>query len=135
MRALSLAVLILLSQNAWACGYCVEDKIASAYDHAVVTNALAHKHHVVFFHIEGVLPTGDAGRRSLSEAVRSVLGVDAGTVRVSVETATASFAFDPARAPLGALQSRIEKKLAARNLTLQPLRIMEEPADLKLVKR
>ena len=44
MRRLAAAAGIALALNASAaiaCGYCVEDKIASTYDHAVVTAALA----------------------------------------------------------------------------------------------
>ena len=135
MRAFSLGLFILLTQNAWACGYCVEDKIASTYDHAVVTRALAQKHHVVFFHIDGSVPAGDAARRVLEGLVRSTAGVDPGTARLSIDTATVSFAFDPARTSLASVQARIEKKLAPQKLSLMALRIMEEPADLKTVKR
>ena len=33
-----------LASAAHACGYCIEDKIAAVYDHAVVTRAAAQKH-------------------------------------------------------------------------------------------
>ena len=53
-RPLAAALLLAgAASAALACGYCVEDKIASTYDHALVTQALAHKHHVAFFHIDG----------------------------------------------------------------------------------
>jgi hypothetical protein len=135
MRALTLGILVLVAQSAWACGYCVEDKIASTYDHAVVTGALARNHHVVFFHIDGNLPAGEAARRSLEGLVRATAGVDSGTTRVSLDTATVSFAFDPARTSLASVQARLEKRLGAQGLSLMPLRIMEQPADLKTVKR
>ena len=106
--------LLLLAQTplALACGYCVEDKIAATYDHAVVTRALAKHHHVVFFHVEGALPAGEPGKRLLERAASGTLGVDAGTVRVSEDNLTLSFAFDPVHAPLVGVQSRVEKKLA-----------------------
>jgi hypothetical protein len=127
----ALIALLLVAGPAAACGYCVEDKIAATYDHAVITRALAQKHYVVFLHVDGVVPV----RRVLEEAVYSALAVDRGTARVSADLLTVSFAFDPARATLGAIQTRIEKKLAAHRVSLMPFEIMERPADLKLLKK
>jgi hypothetical protein len=126
--------LLMQAPLALACGYCVEDKIAATYDHAVVTSALAKHHHVVFFHVEGSLPAGEAGRRLLERAAAGTLGVDAGTVRVSADNLTLSFAFDPVHAPLVGVQGRVEKKLAGK-ASLMPLRVMERAADLKTVSR
>ena len=130
-RTLALALLAFLAAEAAACGYCVEDKIASTYDHAVVTRALAQGHHVVFFHIEGSPGTA----RELENAASSVPGVDGGSVRLSLPTLTLSVAFDPRRVSLVELNTRLDRKLAARKLSFMPMRIMEEPADLKTVKR
>src|SRR3982750_1452609 len=55
--------LLLAAGPAAACGYCVEDKIAATYDHAVVTQAFARKHQVAFFHVDGT-----ASRRALEQA-------------------------------------------------------------------
>jgi hypothetical protein len=118
-----------------ACGYCVEDKIASTYDHSVVTRALAQRHHVAFFHVDGPASPAEAARRALEEAVYSVPGVDKGSARVSPDRLTVSFSFDPRQVSLAAVNTRLDRKLAARRLSLMPLRVMEEPADLKTVKR
>ena len=123
-------VILLHAAGALACGYCVEDKIASAYDHAVVSQALGRKHHVAFFHIEGAIAQDAATRRALEGLAESVAGVDRGTARLAPATATLSFAFDPGRSPLGAIHRSLERKLAARRLALAPLRIMERPAEL-----
>ena len=120
---------------AQACGYCVEDKIASVYDHALVTQALAHKHQVAFFHVDGPLAPGDATRRWLESAASSTAGVDPGSTRVAVETLTISVAFDPQRTSLIKLQNALDKKLAAKKLTLMPLRVIDAPAQLSAVKR
>jgi hypothetical protein len=125
------AALLCMGGEAAACGYCVEDKIASTYDHAVVTRALAQGHHVVFFHIEG----SPATPRELENAASSVPGVDGGSVRLSLPTLTLSVAFDPRRVSLAELNTRLDRRLAARKLVFLPFRIMEEPADLKAVKR
>ena len=133
--AIATFVLAIHAPVALACGYCVEDKIASAYDHAVVTRSLAQKHHVAFFHIDGAIAPGDASKRSLEALAESTPGVDKGSVRVVVDTATMSVAFDPARAPLVAVQAALDRKLAARKLSLMPLKIIDAPAALKTVKR
>ena len=122
-------------QAALACGYCVEDKIASTYDHAVVSRALGKKHHVVFFHINGPFAPGAGSKRALEAAAESVAGVDRGSIRVAVETLTLSLAFDPRQTSPVAVQSALEKKLAAKKLSLMPLRIMDSPGDLAAVRR
>jgi hypothetical protein len=122
MRA-ALIALLLVAGPASACGYCVEDKIAATYDHAVVTRALAQKHQVAFLHVDGVAPS----RRALEEAVYSAPAVDRGSARVSADLLTVSFAFDPARATLGAIHSRIEKKLAPHRVSLMPFEVRTRP--------
>lgn len=125
---------ILVQGTAVACGYCVEDKIASVYDHAAVTQALSQKHHVAYFHVEGPLPSGAEGARLLRKAAAAA-PVDPAAVRVSAETFTLAVSFDPRRASLVQVQSAMGKVLAPKGLSLMPLRIMEQPADLKTVRR
>jgi hypothetical protein len=134
-RRLAALLLAGIAPAALACGYCVEDKIAATYDHAVVVRALDQKHHVVFFHIDGSLMPGGDTRRTLEAAAESTVGVDKGSVRVSVEALTISFAFDPERTSLVKVQSALERKLAARKLSLMPLRVMDRLSELKTVQR
>jgi hypothetical protein len=114
-----------------ACGYCVEDKIAAVYDHAAVIRAMASRHQVAFFHIDGPLTPGDAGRRALAASVDSVARVDRGSARVSLDSAALAVSFDPRRASLGVLQRSIESKLRPQKLSLVLLRVMDRPAELK----
>ena len=118
-----------------ACGYCVEDKIASVYDHAVITRALAQKHHVAFFALDGTPPRGANARRALEQLVETTAGVDAGGARVSIENASLAVAFDPARVPYPVLMRQLQKALARVRLIPQPLRLMDRPADLKALVR
>lgn len=133
--AIALAGFLFCASRALACGYCVEDKVASTYDHAVVLKALSQKHQVAFFHIDGPIPPGDSSKRWLESAAESVPGVDKGTVRVAVDTMTLSFAFNPGRVPLVAVQTGIDRKLAAKKLAVMPLKVIEREAELKSVKR
>ena len=137
MNARLFILLVFLGQAclAQACGYCVEDKIASTYDHALVTQALAQKHHVVFFHIDGPLALGDATKQWLESAAASTAGVDKGSTRVAVDTLTISVAFDPQRTSLIKLQNALDRKLAAKKLSLMPLRVIDAPAQLSAIKR
>lgn len=127
-------LLALQGTAAVACGYCVEDKIATVYDHAIVTQALGRKHHVAFFAIDGSLAPGVGTRRALEALAESAHGVDKGSVRVSVESASLSVAFDPQRVPLATVQKALEQKLAAKKLSLLPLRVMNQPAQMKAVE-
>jgi hypothetical protein len=135
LRAAILSALIASAGTAQACGYCVEDKIASVYDHALVTQSLAQKHHVAFFHIDGPLAPGEGSRRLLEAAATSTAGIDKGSVRVAVETLTLAVAFDPRRTSLIAVQNALQKKLAAKGLSLMPLRVIDGTAQLTSIKR
>lgn len=80
------AALLFLAGEAAACGYCVEDKIAATYDHAVVTRALERGQHLAFFHVEGPEPRPEATRRALEDAA-SMSGVEKASVRISPDLA------------------------------------------------
>ena len=129
MRAFLFAAVLALSQQALACGYCVEDKMAAVYDHATVTRALAQKHHVAFFHIEGGVPPGAETKRAIEGLANSASGVDRGTARVSPESSSLSLAFDPQRTTVASLQAALERKLAEKKHSLMLLQVMDRPAD------
>jgi hypothetical protein len=135
-RRLAVAALVLgrSATTALACGFCVEDKVAAVYDHALVSRALGAGHHVAFCGIEGVVTGRAAQRGEITRALDGVAGVDRGSVRVSLVHATLSFAFDPARAPLPAVLRAARRPLAERGLTLVPLRVMDRTARLKAVE-
>lgn len=128
MIPLHYAVALLLAlqvSTAGACGHCIEDKVASVYDHAVVTQALERKHHVAFFAIDGPIPPGERTQRALAAMAEATKGVDKGSVRVSVESAALSFGFDPKRVPLSKVLKSLESSLAAKGLSLLPLQVMD----------
>jgi len=133
MGRILLVAALLGASAAQACGYCVEDKIASVYDHALVTRAVGMGHHVAFYHLDGALARDQATKRALLSAAESIPGVDKGSARVVLDTLTLSFAFDPRRTSLAAAQSALDRKLAARKVAAFPLRIIERPGELKEV--
>jgi hypothetical protein len=110
-------MLVLVAAPAIACGYCVEDKIAAVYDHAVVSGARAAKHEVVFMHVEG-----PSTRQALEQAAYAA-GADRGSVRVSADLLTVSFALDPRRNALGRVHPAMEKRL--KGVSLMPFEVMK----------
>jgi hypothetical protein len=128
--AFLLAALMFLfaARDALACGYCVEDKMAAVYDHAIVVRALERRHEVAFLAIEGPLPAD--GRRSIESAIDAIRGVDRGTVRVSLDAASLSFAYDPRRPGLGPALRAIENTLAAKGLSFSILRVIDDAQRL-----
>ena len=122
-----------IGSTAYACGYCIEDKIAAVYDYTVVTRATSQKHQVLFFAVEGRIPAGEESRRTLAAVAESVAGVDKGSVRVSVESASLSVAFNPERIPFAGVERSLSQKLAPRGLSVAILRVMDTPAELKPV--
>jgi hypothetical protein len=132
--AVAALVLGLSAAAAFACGFCVEDKLAAVYDHELVGRALGARHYVAFCGIEGVVAGRDAQRGEVTRALDAIAGVDRGSVRVSLEHATVSFAFDPARAPLPAVLRAARRTLAERGLMLVPLRVMDRADRLKAME-
>lgn len=109
------------ASDAFACGVCVEDKIAAVYDHKVVTNAYDAGHQVVFCAIEGDILPGNTLSHKMRQVLESIAGVDRGSVRVSLDTASISFAFDPARTPRAVLIRTANRKLAINGIKLAQL--------------
>lgn len=108
MRHLPLAAALWLA--AAGCGVCVEDKIASCYDYAVIERARSHGQQVAFFALEGPLGQEAALAGRLRKQVESAPGVQAGSARVSVANGALSFAYDPRRTSAIAVADAIEKR-------------------------
>ena len=111
-----------VSMTAMGCGACVEDQIAATYDHAVMTQAVA-RHHVVVFAAVERRGSSKFDMRELSRAAAASKGVVAGSVRVSGEPSALSFALDAtARRPEQTLAD-IEARLRATGVKLSLLRV------------
>jgi hypothetical protein len=106
------ACLIVMAAPAAGCGYCVEDKVAAAYDHAVVARAQAEGHEVVYLSLEFTQPVNDDTARAIKKAVERVAFVDRGSVRVAIDAGGLSLAFDPKRASAGAMLTSLDRAVA-----------------------
>ena len=108
-------------------GLRADERIASVYDPAVVLGARGRMHRVAYFAIAGLTAREPPTGRTIEGLVESAFGVDKGSARVSVKTASLSLAFDPGRVAFAAIQSILDRKLAAIRLSLLPMRVLEEP--------
>jgi hypothetical protein len=124
MKRLFAALLASAVLEAFACGVCIDDKVASCYDHAIVTKAHAQGHEVAFFAVQGPLPVHPESKARLEKALASTAGVLRGTGRVSVENGALSFAYDPKRGNAMAIAQGLERRLADPALSLALLRVM-----------
>jgi hypothetical protein len=127
---LAALALVFSARDAFACGYCVEDRVAVVYDHGIVVRALQRQHKVAFLAIEGEIPQRGDVRRSIESELSTVKGVDRGTARVSLESASLSFAYDPGRSGLGPIMSTVGKRLAASGLGFSILRVIDDAPAL-----
>jgi hypothetical protein len=132
VRAMLAAGVALVAGVANACGFCIEDREAAVYDHAVLATAQARNHSVAFFAIEGQIRTDEASRRAVVAALESA--GDKSTARVALPSASCSVAYDPARISLARLAAHANKALASKGLKLEPLRLTPENDGLAKAK-
>jgi hypothetical protein len=128
IAAAAIACAPCVAPPAAACGHCREDKIAAAYDYGVLTRAARAGHVVVFTEIHGPAAGAGSGLQAFIERTLAARpGVDAGTVRVSLDPPAASFAWDPARGAPGSGIAGMNSGLAAKRLRLSVLEVDRGP--------
>jgi len=115
-------VAALSPTESFACGACVEDKIAATYDYAVVKKAEADHHLIVFGEIDGSANL-DAMAPKIAHAAARVRGVDRGTVRISASPPAFSFALDPASQGPDAAMNELRRRLGSTRVKLTVLRV------------
>lgn len=123
VRTLAAALALALPAGALACGACIEDKIAATYDYAVVTDAAARHHVVVFAAVESA---GEPAReaRSIRATALRVKGIDRASVRTSDSPRALSFALDPGIATPEAALAEIARQPPLRGVRLSLIRVM-----------
>jgi len=116
------ALFMALAVPAAACGHCVDDKVAAAYDHAVVQRARAQGREVAFFSLELAQPATRDTEAVIRRAIERIPGVERGSVRVALEAGGLSLAFDPKRAPEAGVPNALDRAvtpLGARTVLLR----------------
>lgn len=107
----SLLAFALAAPAVWACGVCVEDRVAATYDYAVVQRALAHGQVVVYCEL-----SGRGGEARLRQAAAQVPGLDRDSLRVSAEPAALSFALDAAKRSPAAAAAALQRAVPGLHL-------------------
>ena len=125
-------LLTLVSATSFACGYCVEDRIAAVYDHTLLQRSLASGHPVLFFAWDGPVTRDDVSRQKIMALAAAVAGVDKNSTRVSVEPAALALAFDPQQSNAPAVEAALQKKLGSLKISVVRLQV---PAPSEQARR
>ena len=123
-RSAAVAFLAIAAGEAAACGVCTDDKVAAAYDHAVVMRAREQGRVVVFAEPASVRDAAKAVRRVAARAGR-VHGIDPASVRSSTSPAAVSFVVDPRVTDPRHALAALAAGARVPGLRLETLRILE----------
>jgi hypothetical protein len=127
----ALVIAAFTASAAYACGHCIEDRMAAVYDHAVLTRASAARHKVAFFAVLGTVPPDYATAQAIRREVEQVPGVNRNSVRYSSELASLSLSFDPGAVRYAALERALNTALAGRGLKLGLINIVDRPSQIR----
>ena len=125
MRPLLIAIaaaLGALAPGVWACGACIEDKVAATYDQAVIDRAVASHRQVVFVAIEGPVSASKVVAQVPAVASK-VRGVQVGSLRTSTSPPAFSFVLDSGQDPRAAV-STFRKGVTGQETQLVAIRVV-----------
>ena len=111
-------VLMLQAASIFACGQCVQDKMAAVYDYEVIKHAIEKKQIVIFLGYEGNIVPDLESRLKMMKLIAKINGIDVKSIQISMENASFSFAFDPERISYLTLIKVLGRTLAKLNLSV-----------------
>jgi hypothetical protein len=114
-------VSLLVPMLAMACGHCEEDLVASVYDHGLVLRSQSLKQRIMYMAWEGPVARDDATARRLMQEASRATGVTPGSVRVSVQPAALSVAFNPAKTNRAQIEASLQTRLTKMHVMVLPL--------------
>ena len=94
-RSLLASFLFLLSWNAFACGHCLQDRIASVYDHVLVAKTKQLNQKMLYLVWDGPAARDETTTRHWIAIASRLQGVTKGSVRVALEPPTIGLAYQP----------------------------------------
>jgi hypothetical protein len=94
-RSLLASFLFLLSWNAFACGYCLQDRFASVNDHVLVAKTKQLNQKMLYLVWDGPAARDETTKRHLIAIASRLQGVTKGSVRVALEPPTIGLAYQP----------------------------------------
>jgi hypothetical protein len=112
-RTFCKVMFVIFTGVSWACGVCIEDRVAATYDHEVVVRAAAKGKVMVFCEVAGPLDP-----RQIRNAVHKVRGADSASVRISLESAAVSFALDGRQSPQSAVSAMQQEMPSATRVSI-----------------
>ena len=114
-------LLLLLSFSALACGYCLQDRIASVYDHVLVTQTRQLNQKMLYLLWDGPAYHDEKTRRTLIEITSRIKGVTKGSVRISLEPPTIGLAYQPLSISSEQIETVLLQKLRAKKIVVSVL--------------
>ena len=114
-------VSLLVPMLAMACGHCEEDLVASVYDHGLVLRSQSLKQRIMYMAWDGPVARDDATARRLIQEASRATGVTPGSVRVSVQPAALSVAFNPAKTNRAQIEASLQNRLTKMHVMVLPL--------------
>ena len=114
-------VSLLVPMLAMACGHCEEDLVASVYDHGLVLRSQSLKQRIMYMAWDGPVARDDATARRLMQEASRATGVTPGSVRVSVQPAALSVAFNPAKNNRAQIEASLQTRLTKMHVMVLPL--------------
>lgn len=132
---LNFAALLLMAcavamPAAYACGICIDDKVASAYDHAVVQNAWKHGKVVVFCELTGPHEVKKLTQEAKA-AAQGLRGVDDSSIRTGQDLAIVSFVLDGSTQTPAAAVGELQQRLKASSVMPKLLKVLEKKKPAK----
>lgn len=115
-----------------ACGFCIEDKVAAVYDHALVTRAVERGHEVVFLEVADAERINSAQWRFLVRTVENAVGVERRSVRTSVAPQVLSFELNASRSASAAVLKQINEGLRKQRMRVDLVKILNQRRGVAL---
>ena len=120
-RSLLASFLFLLNWNVFACGYCLQDRIASVYDHVLVAKTKQLNQKMLYLVWDGPAARDETTKRHLIAIASRLEGVTKGSVRVALEPPTMGLAYQPSIISRDLIESLLLKELRAMNIVVSVL--------------
>jgi len=111
----------LVSLNVLACGYCLEDRIASVYDHVLVAKTKQLNQKMLYLIWDGPANRDEAMRHELIFITSRLPGITKGSVRVSLEPATIGLAYQPSKISREQVETLLLQKLNSKRIVVSSL--------------
>ena len=111
----------LVSLNVLACGYCLEDRIASVYDHVLVAKTKQLNQKMLYLIWDGPANRDEAMRHELISIASRLPGITKGSVRVSLEPATIGLAYQRLKISREQVEALLLQRLKSKKIVVSSL--------------